>query len=400
MPRRLPLNVYCWIRIVHNSMRILVDGSVYGFQPHGGVNTYFSKLMTCLSTKPDVHIDVVVPRSPAGLIPNGRIRHLRAVRVDLRAISYRLHCSLARHLDKALMTARARSRFNCVFHSTLYTTVYRIVPQVATVYDLNHERLTGSFTDERWRQWLQKTYPSYVKAADKVIAISHATKADLVRYYGIPAERIQVVHLATDRREFYFDDDVSACTQWFNRAVVSRPFVLYVGGRWHYKNFSTLLKAFAASRFSRDGLLLVAGGPWTEAERSQIESLGLLSRVKLIENPPVPALRILYSLARALVYPSLYEGFGIPLLEAMACQTAVVASDTAVFREVAGDAAQYFDPKDISATADAIDQAIEDGKRRALIEAGDSQVSKYSWERCAEETYRVYRDVLGARMQR
>jgi glycosyltransferase involved in cell wall biosynthesis len=373
----------------------MVDGIVYGRQAHGGINTYFNKVMTYLSNKPDVWVDVIVPKRALGAIPNGRIAHLPAIKLKFATgISWRLDQWLTKSVNKLFMTGRAWTRRQCVYHSTYFTTIYPAVPQVATVYDMNHERFAGQF-DEDWSRWLRKTYRSYVECADKIIAISNSTKADIVRFYGIPEDRIEVTHLATDPREFYFDDDLGRCEQFVTHESVSRPFVLFVGGRMYYKNFSRLLTAFGASQFSKRGSLLVVGPAWAETERAEIESLGLASKVTLIENPPVRVLRVLYSRAAAFVYPSLFEGFGIPLLEAMACKTAVAAADTEVFREVAGPAAQYFDPTSVEGMANAIDEASAEPRRQALIEAGESRVAQFSWERCAEATYRVYREVLG-----
>jgi len=168
-----------------------------------------------------------------------------------------------------------------------------------------------------------------------------------------------------------------------------------VGGRTIiYKNFELLLHAFAQCA-RKTGLTLVVAGPaWDSDELSLMNRLAIEPNVRLIEYPESHLLRTLYNFAAAFVFPSRNEGFGIPLLEAMACGTPVIASDIAVFHEVAGDAAIYFDPNDVEDLVRALETILDDRVREAFFARGLDRVNHDSWDRCASETYAVYQKAL------
>jgi len=380
-------------------LHVMVDGLVYGFQKFGGINSYFNSIIPHLARTPGVEVSLLTPRNMVGEAPRwGAARIRRSSLCCKSGLSWKLDRHLSNGCEianKALTTVRAWSNRDCVYHSTYFSTVYGVVPQVATVYDMNHELFPNRFDqeDKEFGSWLRRRYREYVAAADRVIAISNKTRDDVVKYYGVDDRKIRVIHLAVDRNEFYHSGDLERSGAGLSGEELDRPFLLYVGNRnTVYKNFLPMLSAFAASRFRRDGLLVVAGTPWTLEEREKIDRLKLGQSVRLVLNPPLGALRTLYSSARGFIYPSLHEGFGIPLLEAMACETAVLAADTAVFREVAGNAALFFNPNDVEEMAIAIDRILDDDVRAALIYEGRSQLNRYSWERCARETLEVYLD--------
>ena len=292
---------------------------------------------------------------------------------------------------------RAQWLRRCVFHSTFFSRITNRVPQVATAYDLNHELLPEKYSDS-WGLAFQARVRDYMQRATRLIAISRKTKTDLVRFYGIDPARVDVVHLAVDPKDFWPDQSPEHQAQLQASFGLVRPYLLYVGGRaYHYKNFDRLLEAFAVVARTTPLTLAVAGIPFSAEEQATIRALGLETRVRSIVNPPVATLRVLYSLAQAFVFPSLHEGFGLPLLEAMACGTPVLASDTAVFREVAGDAFVPFDPADPTAIAAALVRTLAEEVRQKLIASGWQRVRQFSWDRCAEETVLVYRKALAAR---
>jgi glycosyltransferase involved in cell wall biosynthesis len=167
-----------------------------------------------------------------------------------------------------------------------------------------------------------------------------------------------------------------------------------VGNRGRYKNFYRLLEGFASTSVKNRIYLIIAGAPWRQEELERIKELGLDSCVRLVLNPTDTLLAALYTGALAFIYPSLGEGFGIPLLEAMACETLVLASDIPVFREVAGDGAMYFDPYQPDDIARVLEIAASGSGRSEYIRRGIRQVAKYSWDKCAAETYDVYRKAL------
>jgi glycosyltransferase involved in cell wall biosynthesis len=253
---------------------------------------------------------------------------------------------------------------------------------------MNHEIFPARYQGD-WGEWLRRQYRTCLRQATRIIAISETTKNDVMRFYGHPSEKIDVVQPAVDRTLFRPRQSDARFA-----ALDGEPYVLYVGGRGGYKNFGNLLEGFAQSAAKGRLALVVAGPPWRETERAQLARLGLESRARLVAHPSAEQLAQLYSGARAFIYPSLHEGFGIPLLEAMASGTMVLASDIAVFHEVAGPAAVYFDPHQPVDIARALETPLSETARTQLIDHGMRQVARYSWERCAEQTYAVYRKVL------
>jgi glycosyltransferase involved in cell wall biosynthesis len=292
---------------------------------------------------------------------------------------------------------RARSLRDCVFQSTYFTYLEAAVAQVAIVYDMNHERFREVYDLSEWGQWLRRQYRTYVERATRVIAISEQTRRDIVQFYGIPPERIDVTPLAVSRKLFWPDRSLEQAGVLIGRFGIERPFLLYVGLRdARYKNFGRLLTAFAESGLAGSLLLVVAGAKWNDEEERLVKASGVAANVRLVVQPEAGVLRNLYSSSLAFVYPSRFEGFGIPLLEAMACETFVLAADTPVFHEVGGDAPVYFDAEDTKAMARTLRAALDSNVRAAHIALGRERVKGFTWDRCARETFAVYQKALAA----
>jgi glycosyltransferase involved in cell wall biosynthesis len=256
-----------------------------------------------------------------------------------------------------------------------------------TVFDMVNELFPAEFPGSEWLTGLKR---ESVRNADHVICISESTRKDLVRLFDIPLARTSVIHLAANDPPPMHREAARGTSN------ANRPFILFVGGRWGYKNFAGLLRAFAASAtLRRDfGIVAVGGGPLAPHERTEIETLGLASLVAQVEADDV-ALDHLYRTAVALVYPSLYEGFGLPPLEAMSRGCAVIASRSSSIPEVVGSAAELFDADDAASMSRAIETvAYDDHRRQDLIARGAERVKLFTWRRCAEETLAVYRELI------
>lgn len=377
-------------------MRVIVDGIVYGFQQHGGINTYFNEVLPRIARKYGVLVDVLVPRNSRGQPPIPPIRIVSRNIIPARWRSDQLAGPFLDALNSKWIELRIRCNNNSVFHSTYFTYLAAPVPQVAMAYDMNHELFPDQYKHE-WGQWLRRQYREHLRRATRIIAISEKTKKDVIRFYNIDPSIIDVAHLATNRGIFWPEQNWKRLNGVNGTMRMGEPYVLYVGGRWSYKNFYRLLVAFAQSAVRDKATLVVAGEPWNQNELMEIRSLDLEAKVRLIVEPSDDLLRVLYSCAAAFVYPSYNEGFGIPLLEAMACGTLVLASDNEVFNEVAGDAAIYFDPYDLTGVTRALETSLDDRIRKEYIGRGFVQVAKYSWDQCAEQTHAVYRKALGLR---
>jgi glycosyltransferase involved in cell wall biosynthesis len=235
------------------------------------------------------------------------------------------------------------------------------------------------------------------RAASHLIADSSATKRDLIERYGIKPDKITVVYPGYDEATFQPVKDEAAIEAVKARYGIAGDYILFVGTLQPRKNLARLIEAFADCRLPiADCRLVIAGkkGWLYEEIFQQVEELGLEGSVVFTDYVPEGDLPALLSGARLFVFPSLYEGFGLPVLEAMACGTPVVCSSASSLPEVVGDAAVLVDPMDVKGLAMAIERVLGDEELRAkLIEHGFEQAKKFSWERCARETLDVLESV-------
>jgi glycosyltransferase involved in cell wall biosynthesis len=380
-------------------MQVIVDGIVYGRQRFGGINTYFNEVLPRLARRPDTRVDLLMPRRYEGEVPGPPVRRLARDFIPTRTgLSWRLDQRLEPVMEALKLGAFGlwtSTKREAVFHSSYFTSLpLTSQPQVAIAHDLNHEIFTHLYADQHGL-WLRKVYPEYLRRAARIIAVSDTTKRHIEHYYGIPGDRIDVVHLAVDPTRFYPADPS------IDREVLARDlgidasYILYVGGRWHYKNFSTMLEAMAHIHRRTQLKLVVAGPPWDATESAKLTHHPAVAVVHLVPHPDNCVLRLLYSCASAFVFPSLHEGFGIPLLEAMACGTPVVAADIDVFREVAGDAVVFVRPQDPHDIAGAVERLLDERVRRDYRARGIQQSRRYSWDATARGTRLAYERALG-----
>ena len=272
-------------------------------------------------------------------------------------------------------------------HETYYASKPAMTPgykRVLTVYDMIHELFPAEFPAND-RTPIDKA--SAVARADHIICISEHTRRDLIRILGVPHEKTSVIHLGISLSPTGTRGDLPVC----------RPFLLYVGARGGYKNFACLLRAYAASgRLLKEfDLLAFGGGPINTKEAEFIRQLSIPpENVRQVQGGD-DVLEVLYRRAAAFVYPSLYEGFGLPPLEAMSFDCPVICSNASSIPEVVGNAALLFDPLSAEALGQAIAVVLDDaGLRQALIAKGRARINHFSWEKCAQLTMTVYERVL------
>jgi glycosyltransferase involved in cell wall biosynthesis len=361
-------------------MRIFYDGYVYQEQFAGGINRYFANLIKrlpghfvpLLTTGQDHVLDYPAHANLQGF----RFKRVRPLRISSRVEKYYFRCveaavnyDVAHPTYYSLLTQRELAAYRC--------------PVVLTVWDMIHEGFTKQFKDGPLVVEMKR---KAIEAAHSIICISENTRNDLLERYPHVEGRVSVTHLASELNESLAHGP---------EFVPSRPYFLYVGARAGYKNFSTLLVAFgklAGAR--RDLALCVVGTPFTAAERRDVTETKLSGRVEHYGQVSDAQLAKLYRHSIALVYPSLYEGFGLPLLEAMACGTAVVASNRSSLPEVLGGAGLLFDPA-TDDLADVLLSLIDDpAKRERLVTLGWERARDFSWDRTAEQTLDVYRSVV------
>jgi glycosyltransferase involved in cell wall biosynthesis len=267
---------------------------------------------------------------------------------------------------------------------------------VATVHDLGYLYYPGAHRLlDRFYLDLSTRYNA--RAASRVITLSQATRNDLVRHYGIEPDKITVVYPGCDETMEPVGNE-SLVERVKVRYGIQGNYILYVGTLQPRKNLGRLLEAYAMMR-KRDETprLVIAGrkGWLYDQIFQQVQKLGLEDEVIFPGYVPQDDLPILLSGARLFAFPSLYEGFGLPVLEAMACGTPVLCSNVSSLPEVAGNAALLIDPLDVESMAEAMNRLLQDEELRVrLVKRGFQQVRQFSWNRCARETLSVLGDTL------
>ena len=270
---------------------------------------------------------------------------------------------------------------------------------VVTVHDLGYLYYPGAhpLLD---RLYLDLSTRYNARAASRVIAVSQATKDDLVEHCGIEPDKITVVYSGCDETMQPVEDEATI-EKVKARYGIRGDYVLYVGTLQPRKNLGRLLEAYAmvrkqTKRGERPCLVIAGRKGWLYDQITQhVERLGLESEVILPGYVPQDDLPTLLSGARLFVFPSLYEGFGLPVLEAMACGTPVLCSNVSSLPEVAGRAALLIDPLDVASMAEAMNRLLQDeGLRARLVERGLRQVRQFSWDRCARQTLVLIEDTL------
>jgi glycosyltransferase involved in cell wall biosynthesis len=276
----------------------------------------------------------------------------------------------------------SRYRLDVLFNPGFTAPVIAPCPCVTVFHDLQHKRHPEHF---RWFDlpfWRLLLYASAHRSR-RLIAVSESTKADLLRFYHLPAERIQVIPHGVEPAFFELD------------RTQTEPYLLCVSTLHPHKNIERLLRAYG--REKREYRLILAGmrGFHTRPIEALIGTLNLGDSVQLTGWIPREELYRLYERARAFVYPSTFEGFGMPVLEAMAAGVPAACSDIPPLREIAGtgsDRALFFDPLDEDSIAEALDRIMTDEPlRRSLAAAGRERAREFTWERSAERTLAALR---------
>ena len=364
-------------------MRICYDYQIFAAQRYGGITRYFVEIASRIHHFPQTDVRILAPlyrsvllREKQNVLPvvgtyfSGAFRRASGLCMRLGSM-YSGVSSLWYHPD--------------IVHETYYSptkTVPSSSKSVITVYDMVAEQ----FPDQQSKA--PGVLPARKAAFDRaahLICISQNTRADLIKLYNVDAAKVTVIPLAT-----------SILPSTKPPLSVDEPFFLYVGSRWGYKNFTGLLEAFRQSNLYKSHKIVCFGGDgFTESEIRLLHDLALpLDRFEVIGGDDDLLARY-YAAAVAMIYPSLYEGFGIPLLEAMECGCPVLCGNSSSLPEVAGDAAGYFDASDPSSIGEAmLKLANSPDGRQQLIKRGKVRVRQYSWDKCAKQTYAVYERLL------
>lgn len=275
--------------------------------------------------------------------------------------------------------------------SAWFTTLKVCVPQVIVVYDAIYEKFPHYHS---WQQTpLRNLYRERRKSleqATKIIAISQSTANDFLAIYPqIAADKISVIHLGVD--DSFFQDTVTPPIS------IQKPYLLFVGFRTGHKNFIRLLTAFGQSNLAQKyDLHVISSAPFNSAELEVMRQYHLSNAVKLHGHVTEAELRAAYANAIAFIYPSEYEGFGLPILEAMASGTIVLTSNLSSMPEIGGDIALYADPFDVASLADGLQRTVglSSNERQQRMTQGIQWARSFTWNRCQEQTVHLLENLL------
>jgi glycosyltransferase involved in cell wall biosynthesis len=357
-----------------HAMQVLYTYDIFTKQAYGGISRYVLELARHLPSG-------VEPLIFAGLHINAYVHPGEAKGVRMPELRY--WAPIRERVSRLAQRAYTAFAPPDLYHRTYYGAPFHRgrQPLVLTVYDMIHERFPDFYQDGGQ---LSAAKRRDCERADHIIAISESTKRDLVEHFSIAPHKVSVVHLAST--------ELGANPDRRQALAQGKPYLLFVGARGGYKNFEALLTAYAASPRLQQAFDLVCfgGGAATPSEQQRIAFLEVGQHVRFVSGAD-DDLRAYYDGARLLIYPSLYEGFGLPVLEAMQAGCPVMCSPSSSLPEVAGSAAAYIG----SDFAEQLDQlAFDDTTLAALRAAGRTQARRFSWARCAEETTALYRTML------
>jgi len=368
----------------NNRLRIYYDGVIYGMyrQRPGGISNFFDHLISGVAAQHDCLLTSLRPAH----LPHPSGEHLAIARYNISFRPGRFKEPLRR---KSFAIRASLFRPNLI-HPTYYETplIHRTrAPLVYTVYDMIHEKWQDQIDPSG--QTIEAKRRCF-EAASALPCISESTLRDLLELYPHLEPKASVIHLAGDFKPGLASSVEKVANQQ------NEQYLLYVGARSSYKNFTRLALAFSRviGTFPTLRLKLV-GAPLASDEIDLLHALSIASRVDVHASLPDAALAELYRGALAFVYPSLYEGFGLPLLEAMAMNTPVLAANTSSIPEVASDAALLFNPWSVDSIADAILQiAGKPELREELRRKGQRRCLYFSWDKTTSGYLNLYRQLV------
>lgn len=367
-------------------MKIAFDYQTFCNQNFGGISRYFARIAPHLvRLEQDVRIFAPIHQNAyaKNLMP-GIVSGVSVPRYPPK--SWRLFTTVNR-----LIAKRAINNWNPdIVHETFYSP-YKSSSNnrytVITVYDMIHELFKNSFPINDKTTEIKRLA---IKRADHVICISNNTRIDLINILNIPEEKVSYVHLGFEQLTFSLNESLIPLQN-------EQPFLLYVSGRNNYKNFDRFLQSVSQSKklIKNFDIIAYGGGQFTHKELELIKKLGFRKgQVRQVSGSDT-LLQSYYKQAHAFIYPSLYEGFGLPPLEAMAYNCPVISSNSSSMPEILGGAAEFFNPYEIDDITRAIENVVFSEERiNQLQELGCIQFKKFTWSRCARETLSVYKKIF------
>ena len=364
-------------------MKVLYDHQIFTLQKYGGISRYFYELIKNLEPADDVKPKTsLLISNNYYLSDNQNIKHTkffpnREFRGKTRLISPINKINSIYHLKN--------QKFD-IFHPTYYDPYFfkylHGKPFVLTVFDMIHEKFPDVFP---LKDTTSNQKKCLAEKASKIIAISKNTKKDLVEIFGIEESKIEVIYLGN-----------SMVIKDHFTINLPKYYILFVGSREGYKNFKTFTNGIKNILIENPNLSVVCagGGQLNNAENLMLSKQGILDRF-FQYDPNDQELAQFYKKATLFVFPSLYEGFGIPILESYSCKCPLLCSNTSSLPEIAGNGAIYFDPTSESSISNAVKRVLDSKELRdKLITNGTKRLKYFSWEKTVTETQNVYQSIV------
>lgn len=357
-------------------MKIIFDHQIFSYQKYGGASKYFAELIHRLPK--DCRFTTTIFSN------NEYVKEY-----DLFQIInffpnqwFRGQGRIMNELNKPYSLFQLYKKQYDIFHQTHFETYcLRAIgnkPMVTTFHDTN-------FSNYNKNDHIVNLQRKSIARANKIIAISHNTKNDLVNLFNIPEDKVEVIYHGIDHNQ----------KRLINERIVENPYILFVGDRAGYKNFERFVVAFShiADKY-KDLSLVCTRNKFTANEVKYFKELKIEDRIIHI-SASEPILTRLYQDAEMFVFPSLYEGFGMPILEAMIQECPVVLANSSCFPEIAVDSGLYFDPLNIESIYESMRKVLDDSTLKAeLIEKGKERVRFFSWDKNVEQHLNLYKSLI------
>ena len=378
-------------------MKILYDHQIFSYQKLGGASRYFYELMNEFSNIEEIDFHLAIFYSDNEYLKNAAFMKCRDL---MKNIQFNERIRLFKIFFIYLINKWISKKLICkenydIFHPTFYDPYFYPLtkPFVLTILDMIPENFPDMFSSRclysRFitNKWI-KAKKILAQKASKIIAISEHTKKDIIKFYGIDEKKIDVIHLGNSLKQ--------SNTVISHTIKLPDKYVLFVGARSRYKNFDNFIKAMEKilKNYKKLNIVCTGGGKFTSEEIKLFIKLGINDRIHQYSvNDDI--LGIIYKHAIALVFPSLYEGFGLPVIEAFSCGCPVVLNNSSCFPEIAGDGAIYFDGNDIESIQNIIEKVLYDeALREELICKGRERAKVFTWENTGRKTLSLYKNTV------
>jgi glycosyltransferase involved in cell wall biosynthesis len=361
-------------------MKISFDSQIFAMQKYGGISRYICSLASHLADIEGVEANIVAPfyiNAYLDKLPKQLVFGIKIPKIPKTGMIVHF-CSL--FLARFIIAKQVPQ----ILHETYFSSK-PVAPKgmsiVVTVHDMIHELFPFNMAnkDSEWKRIA-------TQRADHIICVSESTRKDLIKLFGLPEDKVSVVYHGFE-----------ALIPSTLKIEKIKPYLLYVGHRGDYKNFEGFLRAYAKSTWlsKQFNVVCFGGGVFSNVEKKLFKELNLFDQQLHQMTGNDEQLASYYCDAALFIYPSLYEGFGIPPLEAMSLGCPVTCSNTSSIPEVVGEAAEYFDPNDTESIRAAMELVLTSTERQIdLINKGYERCTQFTWERCAQETLAIYNKLV------